>query len=188
MLGACAMAVRTQGGYKAPMGALWKKQGSKYGRGRFARELFNGRYQPGELLQLSNTAATYEIDEEALLNIFLECQSLGLVKLSKKKTAIVCAPNPKEMQEAYEIRAGLEEISGRTAATAFKGNTGRLRYELAAMRAALEERDLDACAERRAFACLEFLGGRSPYASNSRKGDAKSTCGGGLSSAHCRGA
>jgi len=141
------MAVRTQGGYKTPMGVLWKKQGSKYGRGRFARELFNGRYQPGELLQLSNTAATYEIDEEALLNIFLECQSLGLVKLSKKKTAIVCAPNPKEMQEAYEIRAGLEEISGRTAATAFKGNTGRLRYELAAMRAALEERDLDACAE-----------------------------------------
>jgi DNA-binding GntR family transcriptional regulator len=141
------MAVRTQDGYKAPMGALWKKQGSKYGRGRFARELCNGRYQPGELLQLSNTAATYEIDEEALLNIFLECQSLGLVTLSKKKTAIVCAPNPKEMQEAYEIRAGLEEISGRTAATAFKGNTGRLRYELAAMRAALEERDLDACAE-----------------------------------------
>jgi len=70
-----------------------------------------------------------------------------LVTLSKKKTAIVCAPNPKEMQEAYEIRAGLEEISGRIAATAIKGNTGRLRYELAAMRAALEEHDLDACAE-----------------------------------------
>ena len=76
------MAVRTQDGYKAPMGALWKKQGSKYGRGRLARELCNGRYQPGELLQLSNTAATYEIDEEALLNIFLECQSLRLVTLS----------------------------------------------------------------------------------------------------------
>jgi hypothetical protein len=49
--------------YKAPMGALWNKGGSKYGRGRFARELFTGRYQPGELLRLSNTAATYEIDE-----------------------------------------------------------------------------------------------------------------------------
>ena len=106
------MAVRTQDGYKAPMGALWKKQASKYGRGRFARELFNGRYRPGELLQLSNTAATYEIDEEVLLNIFLECQSLGLVTLSKKKTAIVCAPNPKEMQEAYEIRAGWKKSAG----------------------------------------------------------------------------
>jgi serine phosphatase RsbU (regulator of sigma subunit) len=133
--------------YKAPMGALWNKGGSKYGRGRFARELFTGRYQPGELLRLSNTAATYEIDEEALLNIFSECQSLGFLTLSNKKTAMVCAPNPKEMQEAYEIRAGLEEISGRTAAAAFKGNAGRLRYELAAMRATLEEGDLDAYAE-----------------------------------------
>jgi DNA-binding GntR family transcriptional regulator len=141
------MAVWKQNGYKAPTGALWNIQGSKYGRGRFARELFNGRYRPGELLQLSNTAATYEIHETALLKIFLECQPLGLLTLSNKKTAIVCTPNPKEMQEAYEIRAGLEEISGRIAATAFKGNTGRLRYELAAMRAALEERDLDACAE-----------------------------------------
>jgi DNA-binding GntR family transcriptional regulator len=141
------MGAQKQDEYKAPTGALWNKQGSKYGRGRFARELFNGRYQVGELLQLSNTAATYEIDEEALLNILLECQSLGLVTLSNKKTAIVCASNPKEMQEAYEICAGLEEISGRTAAIAFKGNTGRLRYELAAMRAALEERDLDAYAE-----------------------------------------
>src|SRR5580698_4502344 len=137
MSGACAMAVQKQDGYKAPTGALWNKQGSKYGRGRFARELFNGRYQPGELLQLSDTAATYEIDEEALLKIFLECQSMGLLALSNKKAAIVCTPNPKEMQEAYEIRACLEEISGRIAATAFKGNTGRLRYELAAMRAAL---------------------------------------------------
>ncbi|MGB2663098.1 MAG: SpoIIE family protein phosphatase [Candidatus Acidiferrum sp.] len=141
------MAVWKKDEYKAPIGALWNKQGNKYGRGRFARELFTGRYQPGELLRLSNTAATYEIDEEALLNIFSECQSLGLLTLSNKKTAMVCAPNPKEMQEAYEIRAGLEEISGRTAATVFKGNAGRLRYELAAMRAALEERDLDACAE-----------------------------------------
>src|SRR6516162_2294066 len=117
MSGACAMAVRAQGGYQAPMGALWKKKGSNYGRGRFARELFSGRYEPDELFFFSKQKTAYEIDEEALLNIFLECQSLGLVKLSKRKTAIVCAPNPKEMQEAYEIRAGLEEISGRTAAT-----------------------------------------------------------------------
>jgi DNA-binding GntR family transcriptional regulator len=141
------MAVGNQDRYKAPVGALWNRQRSKYRRGRFARELFNGRYKPGERLELSNTASTYEIEEEVLLGTFFECQSLGLVRMLKNTTAIVCAPNPKEMQEAYEIRAALEEISGRTAATAFKGNTGRLRYELAAMRAALEERDLDACAD-----------------------------------------
>jgi len=147
MSGAGPLAIRKQDHCKAPMSALWKKQGGKYRRGRFVRELFNGRYRPGELLRLSNIAATYEIDDHALLNIFSECQSLGLLTLSNEKTATVCAPNLKEMQEAYEILAGLEEISGRTAATVFQGNTGRLRFELAAMRAALEERDLDACAE-----------------------------------------
>jgi DNA-binding GntR family transcriptional regulator len=147
MSGAGPMAIWKQDQCKTPISVLWKKQGNKYGRGRFVRELFNGRYQPGEQLQLSDTAATYEIDEEALLNVFFECQSMSLVTLSNKKTAIVRTPDPKEMQEAFEICSGLEEISGRTAATAFKRNTGRLRYELAAMRAALEERDLDACAE-----------------------------------------
>lgn len=142
------MAVQNQDKYKAATRALRKsKQGGKYGRGRLARELFNGRYQPGELLHLSEVATGYEFDDESILKIFLEFQSLGMVTLSGKKSAFVCAPNLKEMLEAYEIRAGLEEISGRTAAAAFKGNTGRLRYELAAMRAALQEGDLDACAE-----------------------------------------
>jgi serine phosphatase RsbU (regulator of sigma subunit)/DNA-binding GntR family transcriptional regulator len=140
------MAVRNRDEYKTPTRAL-QKQGGRYGCGRLARDLFSGHYPPGRILQLSNTATTYEIDEEVLRNIFLECQSLGLLTLSNNKTAIVRAANLKEMQEAYEIRAGLEEISGRTAAAAFKGNTGRLRYELAAMRAALQEGDLDACAE-----------------------------------------
>ena len=141
------MDVPNQAEYKAPVGALLNKPGTKRGRGRLARELFNGRYQPGESIPLSKVATAYHLDGEATLDILFEFQSLGLVTLSGKNTAIVCPPNPKEMQEAYEIRAALEEISGRTAATTFKGNTGRLRYELAAMRAALEEGDLDLRAE-----------------------------------------
>jgi serine phosphatase RsbU (regulator of sigma subunit) len=133
--------------YLAPTGDLRNRRWSKWRRGRLARELYTGRYQIGESLQFSQIAATYDFEEEELRRILLELQALGWVKLAAKKTVIVCAPNPKEMQEAYEIRAGLEEIAGRTAASAFKGSVGRLRYELAAMRAALEERDLDACAE-----------------------------------------
>jgi serine phosphatase RsbU (regulator of sigma subunit) len=49
--------------------------------------------------------------------------------------------------EAYEIRAGIEEIAGRTAAEALKGNTGELQKELEAMRVALSTGDLDGCAE-----------------------------------------
>ncbi|HEY2456548.1 MAG TPA: SpoIIE family protein phosphatase [Candidatus Acidoferrum sp.] len=133
--------------YKSLPGVLRTRPSNNRERGRLARELFTGRYEPGETIELPKIAAAYQVDEEALLKMFMEFQTLGLVTLSGTKTAIVRSPNLKEMEGAYEIRAALEEISGRTAATAFKNNTGRLRYELAAMRAALAENDLDACAD-----------------------------------------
>jgi DNA-binding GntR family transcriptional regulator len=51
------------------------------------------------------------------------------------------------MHQAYEIRAGIEEITGRTAAAALKGNTAELQKELNAMRLAVSTGDLDGCAE-----------------------------------------
>ena len=50
--------------------------------------------------------------------------------------------NPKEMLQAYEIRAALEEVGGRAAAQVLKGNTATLRRELDAMRAAFDRLDL----------------------------------------------
>jgi sigma-B regulation protein RsbU (phosphoserine phosphatase) len=47
------------------------------------------------------------------------------------------------MQDAYEIRAALEEVGGRAAARTLKGNTTTLQRELEAMRAAFDRLDLD---------------------------------------------
>jgi DNA-binding GntR family transcriptional regulator len=87
------------------------------------------------------------VDNKAVLQIFTEFQSLGLLKLSGNFSAVVHSPNSKEMQEAYEIRAALEEISGRIAAEVLKGNTKELEKALHGMRSAVTTRDLDACAE-----------------------------------------
>jgi serine phosphatase RsbU (regulator of sigma subunit) len=117
------------------------------GRTRLARELFAGRFRPGQSLKLREFAVEYELDEESVLKTFAEFQALGMVTLSGKLSAIVHSPNPKEMREAYEIRAVLEEIAGRTAAPVLKGNTGRLQHELESMRAAVRNGDLEAFAE-----------------------------------------
>jgi serine phosphatase RsbU (regulator of sigma subunit) len=117
------------------------------GRVRLTRELFCGRYRPGQRVRLREIAAKYGLDNDAVLKLFLEFQSLGLITLSGKFSAIVRAPNAKEMHEAYEIRAGLEEIAGRTAAEVLKGNTTELQQELDAMRAAVRIGDLDGYAE-----------------------------------------
>lgn len=116
------------------------------GRTRLARELFGGRYRPGQSVRLREVAEEYKLDNDSVLKAFAEFQALGMVTLSGN-LAIVHAPNPKEMQEAYEMRAALEEIAGRTAATSLKGNTAGLQNELEIMRAAVRDGNLDAYTE-----------------------------------------
>lgn len=116
-------------------------------RMQLARELFEGRYRPGQRVELREIAAKHEVDDESVLKAFAEFQALGMVTLSGNFSAIVHSPNPKEMQEAYEIRAALEEIAGRTAAATLKGNCSGLRRELQAMRVAVADGNLDAYVE-----------------------------------------
>ena len=122
-------------------------QPNKLARVRLARELFSGRYRPGEALHLSGIAAEYQLDADSVMKVLADFQTLGMVTLSGKFSAIVHSPNPKEMKEAYEIRAALEEIGGRTAAPVLKGNTAELRRELDGMRAAFGRLDLDSFVE-----------------------------------------
>ncbi len=119
---------------------------NELGRVRLTRELFCGRYRPGQRVRLREIAAKYGLNNHAVLKLFTEFQSLGLVTLSGNFAAVLHLPDAKEMHEAYEIRAGIEEIAGRTAA-ALKGNTAELQKELEAMRVALSTGDLDGCAE-----------------------------------------
>jgi serine phosphatase RsbU (regulator of sigma subunit) len=117
------------------------------GRTRLASELFSGRYHPGQSLQLDKIAAEHGMDNDSVLKAFAEFQTLGMITLAGNFSAIVHSPNPKDMQEAYEIRAALEEIGGRGAARALKGNTAALQHELDAMRSAFRHRDLDSFVE-----------------------------------------
>jgi len=64
-----------------------------------------------------------------------------------ERTDAATSLNAKEMQQAYEIRAVLEEVGGRAAARALKGNTAALRRGLDSMRAAFFRRDLDSFVE-----------------------------------------
>jgi serine phosphatase RsbU (regulator of sigma subunit) len=111
------------------------------------RDLSGGRYRPGESLVLDNIATEYQLDGDSVLEAFIDLQALGMVTLSGEHSAIVRSADPKEMYEAYEIRAALEEMGGRAAARALKGNTDELQYELEALRVAVQNRDLDAYAE-----------------------------------------
>src|SRR6516225_10371656 len=120
---------------------------NEVGRVRLTRELFCERYRPGQQVRLREIAAKYGLDHDAVLKLFVQFQSLGFLKLSGKFSAVIAPPNAKEMREAYDIRAALEEIAGRTAAEVLKESTGKLQKELNAMRVAVSVGDLDGYAE-----------------------------------------
>jgi serine phosphatase RsbU (regulator of sigma subunit) len=72
---------------------------------------------------------------------------VALPNHSAERTDAGISLNPKEMLQAYEIRAALEEVGGRAAAQVLKGNTAALRRELDAMRAAFGRLDLESFVE-----------------------------------------
>ena len=83
------------------------------GRTRLARELFSGRFRPGQSLQIDRIAVEHGMDKESVLRAFAEFQALGMITLADDFSASVNLPDAKAMQEAYEVRAALEEIAGR---------------------------------------------------------------------------
>src|SRR5580704_16915118 len=141
------MMFENDGYRKAIAGAPFQAAPNGTERARLTKELLCGRYRPGQSVQLREIAEEYKLDNESVLKTIAEFQSFGMATLSGNSSAIIHSPNSKEMQEAYEIRAALEEIAGRTAATNLKGKTAGLQVELEAMRAAVREGNLDAYAE-----------------------------------------
>jgi len=116
-------------------------------RARLARELFSGRFRPGQCLQLDEIAVEFGMDNESAWKAFGEFQALGMITVAGNFSAIVNSPDPKGMRDAYNVRAALEEIAGRAAATALGGNVVALQEELGGMRAAFHDGNLDACIE-----------------------------------------
>src|ERR1700719_3523758 len=130
------MVLVNHGEMRMDAGAACNDQAGKLARGRLAGEISNGRCRTGESVKVSEIAAKYQLDKDSVLKVLREFQTLGMVTLSGNASAVFHSPNPKEMQEAYEIRAALEEIGGRAAARALHINTRALLLELDAMQRA----------------------------------------------------
>jgi DNA-binding GntR family transcriptional regulator len=119
----------------------------KSARVQLAGEISSTHYRTGGSVKLSEIAARYHLDEDAVLKILAEFQALGMVTLSEGSSAVVRSSSPEEMQEAYQIRAALEEIGGRAAARALEGNSSALQRKVDDMVAAFRRHDLDSFVE-----------------------------------------
>jgi DNA-binding GntR family transcriptional regulator len=124
-------------------------KGHRHGLGLtgLAGELFSGRFRPGQCLQLDRIAVELGMDNESVLKACGEFQAIGMITFAEDFSAIVNSPDPKGMRDAYNVRAALEEIGGRAAATALEGNVVEQLEELSGMRAAVYDGNVDACVE-----------------------------------------
>ena len=124
-------------------------KGHRHGLGLtgLAGELFSGRFRPGQCLQLDRIAVELGMDNESVLKACGEIQAIGMITFAEDFSAIVNSPDPKGMRDAYNVRAALEEIGGRAAATALEGNVVEQLEELSGMRAAVYDGNVDACVE-----------------------------------------
>src|SRR5215469_4617785 len=120
---------------------------SRLARIRFVRDLVDGRYQQGERLLVAMIAKEYAFDCSSAVAVLADLHTLGMVTLSGPTSAFVRSSRPKEMYEAYAIRAAVEEIGGRSAVASLKGNTAVQQREVDNMRVAVRNHDLDAYAE-----------------------------------------
>ena len=66
------MVFLNHGETKAVAGAARNGLRAKLARVRLAREIFDGRYLPGESVQLSEIAAKYQLDGDSVLTILAE--------------------------------------------------------------------------------------------------------------------
>ena len=120
---------------------------SRLARIRLVRDLVNGRYQKGERLLVARIAKEYDFDCSSAVGVLADLHTLGMVRLSGPTSAFVRSARPKEMYEAYAIRAALEEIGGHAAVALLKGNTVVQQRAVDNMRVAVRNHDLDAYAE-----------------------------------------
>ena len=79
------MAVMGQRPQKTVVPPIRISQRGKGGRNRLARELYNGRFQPGETLKLTKLAPEYGFDAETIFRLFVEFQTMGLAMLTANK-------------------------------------------------------------------------------------------------------
>ena len=104
--------------------------------------IIDGVYGPGERIIETRVAQEFGVSQAPVREALREIELLRLVVSEPFRGARVREVHADELAEIYPVRAALEEVAAREAATNLAGEVGELEVELAAMRAAAEAGDV----------------------------------------------
>jgi DNA-binding GntR family transcriptional regulator len=104
--------------------------------------ILDGVYGPGDRIVEIRVAEEFGVSQAPVREALRELELLRLVVSEPFRGARVREITTEELAEIYPVRAALEEVAARAAASRLRGSVGELEAELAGMRAAARARDL----------------------------------------------
>ena len=109
--------------------------------------ILNGTYKPGERLVETRIAAELGTSQAPVREALRDLELLRFVESEPFRGARVREVSQEELIEIYPVRAAIEEVAAREAATRLDGQVEVLAAELDAMHAAADANDLHAQVE-----------------------------------------
>jgi DNA-binding GntR family transcriptional regulator len=109
--------------------------------------ILNGTYKPGERLVETRIAAELGTSQAPVREALRDLEILRFVESEPFRGSRVRDISQEELIEIYPVRAAIEEVAAREAATRLNGDVDALEVELDAMHRAADENDLHAQVE-----------------------------------------
>jgi DNA-binding GntR family transcriptional regulator len=89
--------------------------------------IVDGTYDPGQRLKELEIAREFNTSQAPVREALRELEAVGLIETKYYQGSRVRTSSHRELEQAYLIRASLEELAARTAAEEFKSKTMKLR-------------------------------------------------------------
>jgi len=109
--------------------------------------ILDGTYEPGERLVETRIAAELGTSQAPVREALRDLEILRFVESEPFRGSRVREISEEELIEIYPVRAAIEEVAAREAATRLDGDVDALEAELDAMHRAADENDLHAQVE-----------------------------------------
>lgn len=104
--------------------------------------VLDGTYSPGHRLIELDLAAEFQISQSPIREALRELEAMGIVESQRYRGTRVRASNSREMREAYELRAILEQRCAELAVPCPEAALQLLRSDLTALHEAAKEPDV----------------------------------------------
>jgi DNA-binding GntR family transcriptional regulator len=111
------------------------------------QRILNGAYKPGERLVETRIASELGTSQAPVREALRDLELLRFVESEPFRGARVRDVSQEELIEIYPVRAAIEEVAAREAATRLDGEVADLEAELEAMHLAADAKDLHAQVE-----------------------------------------